>query len=361
MRSKKGELSLEHCDAFCSKTYAKSHCRNSKCRSCSFCNASAVRVVSQEQQVLLEQAERRQRGRALTASWCDAALMRTPAHLFRRMWAADSWAANGPGDAACWERQRDAPRQRLPPGTFFQQAEAGSFCKSNWYEGHSGSLGQAGRLPKFAKPAPALLGYDEGILDRCRNSVPNDGMRASSCRNGQFGHVARCCTAAGFNILNMIGHRTPYNLCRNLEWQMCAILGKLPGQPARDRTIRFANAPSSIEVEPVALKHRWGGQEARECGRLPTTLRNTGTIAYVASNGTVARRPRAYTISDIFHLEVCLFNQVCSNGHALFELKVDEPFVCEFSHARFEALAKVLLATPPVAAFTEGCRLSSHV
>ena len=42
------------------------------------------------------------------------------------------------------------------------------------------------------------------------------------------------CIHAGFNILSLYGNRVPYNICRNLEWQVRA------GQGAAPRTQRVA-------------------------------------------------------------------------------------------------------------------------
>ena len=103
-------------------------------------------------------------------------------------------------------------------------------------------------------PAPALLGYDDGIFAKCAAALPPG---TPACRRDRPSHVAKCCMAAGYNILNMVGHRVPYNLCRNLEWQVCAVSGKLPGQPLGDRSIRFANAPLRLAddfEEPILIR-----------------------------------------------------------------------------------------------------------
>lgn len=302
--------------------------------------------AQREQQLLLDQAERRGRGRELNATWCSKALMRTPRHLFHRMWAAASWAPMEQGAPACWEVHRDAPHRRLSPAQFFRQTESGAHCQTNWYEGHSGTLGHPGYLPQFAAPAPALLGYDAGIHQYCAAAALPGASRDESCGAdgpaGKLLRVARCCTMANFNILNMISQRVPYNLCRNLEWQVCAVLGKLPGQPAGDRSIRFANAPLELEVEPISSRSG-SGPGARQARRR-CDLNATNTTRNAAGNSTVVYKPGyAYSLSDIFHLELCMFNQICTNGHEIFNLKVGEAFVCNFSHERFTALANVLL------------------
>ena len=70
--------------------------------------------------------------------------------------------------------------------------------------------------------------------------------------SGLGAHAERC-VRANVNILSLYGDRLPYNICRNLEWQMCAAQGKLPGQGTnldgtRDRTIKFAKAPRELEL-----------------------------------------------------------------------------------------------------------------
>ena len=53
-----------------------------------------------------------------------------------------------------------------------------------------------------------------------------------------------------------------------------------------------------------------------------------------------------YGTEDIFYLEVCLFNHICSNGHQLFELGVGDTFICEFSQVKFDQLEVLLSQTP---------------
>mmetsp|Transcript_41155 Transcript_41155/g.102385 ORF Transcript_41155/g.102385 Transcript_41155/m.102385 type:complete len:104 (-) Transcript_41155:186-497(-) len=50
-----------------------------------------------------------------------------------------------------------------------------------------------------------------------------------------------------------------------------------------------------------------------------------------------------YATDDIFFLEACLFNQVCSNGADLFELHTGDNFNCSFSESRFRELQKMLV------------------
>ena len=108
-------------------------------------------------------------------------------------------------------------------------------------------------------------------------------------------HATRC-VAANVNILSLYGNRVPYNICRNLEWQTCAAKGMLPGQgtPA----IRFATAPSSLDPAGAT------GKPLGQCkGWVPSTPPTGGVYGFATD--------------DIFFLEVCLFNELCYNGHEL--------------------------------------------
>ena len=49
---------------------------------------------------------------------------------------------------------------------------------------------------------------------------------------------------------------------------------------------------------------------------------------------------------DIFFLEVCLFNQICSNGHELFRLQIGQHWQCHFDEERFDELRRILLEPP---------------
>ena len=115
---------------------------------------------------------------------------------------------------------------------------------------------------------------------------------------------------------------------------MCAIHGALPSQP--DRSMRFANAPRQCEVEPLggARSVVGGGGDGTSCAEASTTA----PAPMVAG----AKARRGYALPDIFHLEVCVLHHVCTNGDQLFGLNAGEPFVCQFSEPRFEALAYVL-------------------
>ena len=98
---KRRDTSFEMCDDFCSGAFAKTHCSFCKCKACAFCKPS--HSVNHSTALL---TERHIRGHELNADWCAEALMKRPGHIFRRMWAAESWAPMEQGKPVCWERRR---------------------------------------------------------------------------------------------------------------------------------------------------------------------------------------------------------------------------------------------------------------
>jgi len=234
-------------------------------------------------------------------------MLNDPYHLFRRMWAAESWAEMGDGSPACWQRRRDEAWRGQSSDTYFRDVLSGAHCATNWYEGSPGSLGFRDRLPTFRQPAPALLGFDESIDDFCDN---------------HGGDHAQSCVRSNLNILSLHGDRVPYNICRNLEWQVCAAKGLLPGQSSR--VIKFAYQPSRLRPD---------GKEGKPFGQC---------------QGWVPDRPPTggvygFATDDIFYLEVCLYSQLCENSDELFKLEVGDEFVCKFADSRFEELRALLM------------------
>ena len=114
-----------------------------------------------------------------------------------------------------------------------------------------------------------------------------------------------------------------YNSCRNLEWQLCAAMGKLPGQ--RSPTIIFAHAPHLLDTRgggPV-----WDPRPLGQCGGW-------------APNGCP---PTGYSNDDIFFMEVCAYSMVCANHETLFTIEAEQPFVCEVEAAGVRRLQQYLV------------------
>ena len=64
----------------------------------------------------------------------------------------------------------------------------------------------------------------------------------------------------------------------------------------------------------------------------------------------VNRRPQATRRSPfvcaVYYLEVCIFNQICENGHELFDLRYGEKFDCRLSFDGFSEMKRMLLEAP---------------
>ena len=242
-------------------------------------------------------------GPQLTPAKCDA-LFSIPEGRFRKIWGADGWRMRGPEMSACWFDKGNE---------FFDKAELGTNCGRNWYEGSGGQLGdgnlgpsKAWIWPHFTRSAPALLGFDESIDGFCRGN----------------GNHADKSVLSNKNILSLFWPAR-YNTCANYEWQVCAAMGLLPGQGSR--TIMFAYEPRDLNTET---------------GPHPLGACNSWAPAGCESGV-------GYSSSDIFFLEVCIFNTICSNNARLFELDVGDPFECELNPDGFARLRSWLLETIP--------------
>lgn len=251
----------------------------------------------------------------LTSEECTF-LMRDPQHLFRKMWAAASWAPMQAKQPACWDVKRDDDGARQKPETYFEEAFTGMHCDSNWYEGNQGELGRPHHaLPNFRRgTAPALLGFDESIDQFCAKTLGGDYH--------WMGHAEQC-VQASLNILSLFGDRVPYNICRNLEWQVCAAKGMLPGQGGL--AIKFAKAPKTLDI----TRHSRLGVCS---GWVPNQVPGAGFYGYATD--------------DVFYLESCLFNEICENKEELFSLEEGDVFICQFSETGFRQLQSLLLTKP---------------
>ena len=120
---------------------------------------------------------------------------------------------------------------------------------------------------------------------------------------------------------NVHGTHAGYNSCRNLEWQMCAAMGRLPGQ--RTPTLIFAQAPSTLDAEGWRPLGRCGGYSPQGCGR------------------------HAYSNDDIYFLEVCMYSKICENNEDLFRVPAEENFHCQVSTEGFRELQRFLTEGGP--------------
>lgn len=177
-------------------------------------------------------------------------MLRDETHIFRSMWASRPFMKRAKGRPNCWDIRRDSTWARQPSSAYFEETLRGAHCNTNWYTGNEGELGQVGRFPQFtSNVAPALLGFDETIDSFCNS--------ANKPSNRYWGHAGMCINA-NLNILSLYGDAVPYNICRNLEWQVCAAKGLLPGQ--NSPVMVFARAPKTLDPDPS------GGKPLGMCG-----------------------------------------------------------------------------------------------
>ena len=183
-----GDTSDERCERFCELRSARQHCLWCKCRSCSFCLTSAAAGPTASGRADLSghvdssgsfsRSSHRAPHWKASAAWCSA-MLRRPTSLFRRMWTTEAFARLKPGEKGCWSRVRDRRRSRQSSRDYFDRALNGSFCETNWFEGHAGPLGEEGNSLHFRRPAPALLGTDASIHSYCLRRLPQQEASSS--------------------------------------------------------------------------------------------------------------------------------------------------------------------------------------
>lgn len=233
---------------------------------------------------------------------CNA-LLSNPDSRLHQLWGDAGWESRLRGEPGCWGDD---------PSSFFRNALNGESCERNWYEGNQGPLGFGNGgpskdwvWPHFTRAAPALFGFDENIDGWCNSRGGDDHAPA--------------CVRKNLNILSLYWP-AQYNVCRNYEWQLCAVQGLLPGQQGVN-TIKFAFSPGALQ--PHGDWNSLGscsGWHPRGCG------------------------DDGYASSDIFYLEACMFAVICSNGREVFRLNEMESWNCQLSHEGIAKLEQWLLA-----------------
>ena len=236
------------------------------------------------------------------------------------MWASQAYGVmSSSSGAACWNLEREGwDPARIATTQYFDMTLQQSQCTgTNWFEGtfQDGINGGRGKQQDFTGAAPALLGFAQAIDDACTSALANHNRE-------WFGHAERC-VKVNRNILSMFSERMPYNICRNVEWLVCAARGQLQGQVAHD--IIFATAPKTLT--PDGPEKPLG-----QCGGWKPEAKPAGGYGY--------------TLDDIFYLEVCLLNEVCTNSDAMFELEAGQAFECDFDVAAYRELQNVLTSSP---------------
>lgn len=215
--------------------------------------------------------------------------MRTPRHKFRILWSGsvgatpmDGWHAREfPTEPACWG-------EGVEGAHWFERVAKGKGCDADW----GGN-----------RPTPTVFGFKETMEGYCNDQA---GL-------GWFdvGDVGAACDNANLNVLRIGG----WNMCRNVEWMWCVILGKV--------------------VRPA-----WSG-ESRKGG--------DGQIVFTAAPALLdigpqyANNVKWFDENDIYPLEVCLLNEMCANRGELFSTAVGEPFYCQLDYDGWSAASLALL------------------
>lgn len=221
--------------------------------------------------------------------------------------------------------------------------ESGDMCTRNWFHNTFNCTSSNKQVPNFlaelggAAGAPALLGTDPSIEERCMWWVEppendraaadggGDGRRLNSRGGGRqlwpngrprrkprkkviSGKAKQRCILAGYNVLSLYGKGPRYNLCRNLEWVVCAARGRLHRQPSS--ILVFDPPPSQLSLE--------------------LTLPVEGMS------------PDKYAPRYVYIVEVCALTMLCENAEHLFVLTTLQPFICHWRPGGLRALVRLL-------------------
>ena len=235
-------------------------------------------------------------GAPSSSAWSewDALLEDDTAKLWA-MWGQAFRLNRGGGN--CWDWQSGGASR------FFDDTLEGRTCNKNWLEGAYG-----GRHDRpFQKPSQALLGFDESIVELCSKILGVEPWTDNQDLNGK---LADRCQRAKRNVLRLM--TGSWSMCQNLEWQLCALQGKLPGQGGT--AIAFATRPRDVELE-------WWANPS------------THPTYPCQQNGWCD--PGAFTVGDVFFAEIVVAYKICSNGARLLELEIDEPFHCQLDRGRY--------------------------
>ena len=235
----------------------------------------------------------------LTSAMCHE-MIRDRSNKFWTMWSSNSggdyWRKRTHKEPGCWGGRTSASR-------YWAGAAAGDKCGWDW----------GSRLD-----APAVFGFAETMEQFCSGR----GRRLGEANNttdvaerGRRTDLKSACAGAGINLLR-IGQ---WNMCKNIEWMFCVITGLLAGHGG-GLDIIFSLAPKELDVGKF-----YRNAYPRCCG--------------------------AYAENDIYYLEVCVLNEVCSNRKRLFALDRGDYFRCEFDQKGYESMQEGLMRWDPPSAY----------
>ena len=137
--------------------------------------------------------------------------------------------------------------------------------------------------------APTVFGFARSMTRFCDQ------------RGGSGGDPGSACRSAGFNILR-IGK---WDMCRNTEWMICVVLGEACQAGRRCETeIIFTEAPGELSIDEFNSREGY------------------------------------FTEDDVYYLEVCLLNEMCSNHDDIFTTRDGGSFFCQFDAGRWRRAAR---------------------
>ena len=233
-------------------------------------------------------------------------MLHDKSHKFHQLWGKFAWMNRHDGDEACWDYDSN----------FFENVLQPEQCDVNWLEG---AYGEQFDRPNFAEDAHPLLGFDGRIWDYCSEVHPQGNWPGGDWNR----ELARRCVEANMNILRImfscpdcVGSRAGWNMCRNLQWVVCAVRGLLPGQGAAT-ALRFAKAPSELDTRDMEN---------------PARLTHPGDTWWNEPHW------QHYAVSDVFFGEVCVLSAICRNAWQLFSVGRGEDFVCDYNEAGYREL-----------------------
>lgn len=242
-----------------------------------------------------------------TASpWCNtyASWIRGDAGAkFMRLWGARAWHYRSPDEAGCWEG--------LGGEQFFSSLLSNDYyCNRNWMEG---AIGDSNIRPSFTRPAPALLGFESTIWEYCSAMVGKSNSGFSQRE------LAERCVRANNNILRIVSGSWGWTMCQNFAWQVCAALGRLPGQ--QGRSLRFATAPKALTLEEWYHPTSWPCEGSKSCpeGR--------------------------FAVGDVFFAELAVFRAICENANELFVVERGQLTACLIDEEAYRDFTRRLMAS----------------
>jgi hypothetical protein len=229
--------------------------------------------------------------------------MQADAHKLWSMFDTKGWTRRASGMKGCfadphfpdfWENLLDEGR-----------------CNRNWYRGGFGEGDERNskewRADYNGSPNnPALMGYENDLKSANCKEIEKKTGKPAVCHEVGFVDAGY---EAGHNMLRLDA-RFGWNMCRNLEWVVCAIQGHLPNQG--EGKIRFATTPR-LNIENYIFA---------EVG---------------CSNEDCAH---GYSVDDIFFVEVSLISYLCKNRDEVFKLEVGDDFDCDFDMAALDRLVE---------------------